>query len=37
MQGIKQFHKMLDEAVDYIKNQMVLKPRFGVILGTGLG
>jgi purine-nucleoside phosphorylase len=37
MQSIEQFHKMLDEAVRYIKGQVTLQPQIGIILGTGLG
>jgi len=37
MQPIVEFHKMLDEAVGYIKSQVKLQPRIGIILGTGLG
>ncbi len=37
MQPIEEFHKMLDEAVGYIQSQVRLKPRIGIILGTGLG
>ncbi len=37
MQTVEEFHKMLNEAVDYIKSQIDFKPQIGIILGTGLG
>ncbi len=37
MQTVEEFHKMLDEAVSYIKSQIDFKPQIGIILGTGLG
>ncbi|MFQ6008391.1 MAG: purine-nucleoside phosphorylase [Candidatus Zixiibacteriota bacterium] len=37
MLSIEGFHNMLNEAVSYIKSQVVLKPQIGIILGTGLG
>ncbi len=32
-----EIHKMLSEATDYIKSQVRLEPKIGIILGTGLG
>jgi len=37
MQTVKEFHAHLDEAVAYIKSQVDLVPKIGIILGTGLG
>jgi purine-nucleoside phosphorylase len=37
MDTIKELHKQLDEAVGYVNKQISLKPRIGIILGTGLG
>ncbi|HDL02040.1 MAG TPA: purine-nucleoside phosphorylase [candidate division Zixibacteria bacterium] len=37
MSEIKQFHKELNEAVDFIKSKIDFTPSIGIILGTGLG
>ena len=37
MQTVEQFHKELNEAVDFIKGQITFEPKIGIILGTGLG
>ncbi len=37
MQTVAEFHKMLDEAVAFIKKQVSFEPKIGIILGTGLG
>ena len=37
MQSVKEYNQMLDEAVAYIKSQVDLVPKIGIILGTGLG
>ncbi len=37
MQTVQEFHAHLDEAVAYIKSQISLTPKIGIILGTGLG
>ena len=37
MQTVEEFHAHLDEAVAYIKSQISLVPKIGIILGTGLG
>lgn len=37
METVEQFHKQLNEAVEYIKSQIDFKPTIGIILGTGLG
>ncbi len=37
MQTVEEFHRMLDEAVNYITKQVSLRPTIGIILGTGLG
>ncbi len=37
MQTVKEFRKMRDEAVAYIKSQIDFTPTIGIILGTGLG
>ncbi|HVP06925.1 MAG TPA: purine-nucleoside phosphorylase, partial [Candidatus Acidoferrum sp.] len=37
METVHEFRKMLNEAVDFIRTQTDLKPRIGIILGTGLG
>ncbi|HKK20010.1 MAG TPA: purine-nucleoside phosphorylase [candidate division Zixibacteria bacterium] len=37
MQTVAEFHKMLDEAVAFIKKQVNFEPKIGIILGTGLG
>ncbi|MEA2031678.1 MAG: purine-nucleoside phosphorylase [candidate division Zixibacteria bacterium] len=37
MQTIEEFHRMSNEATDYIKSQVNFKPEVGIILGTGLG
>ncbi len=37
METVHEFRKMLTEAVSFIRTQTDLKPRIGIILGTGLG
>ena len=37
MSEIEQFHKELQEAVNYIKSKIDFTPSVGIILGTGLG
>jgi len=37
MQSVEEYNQMLDEAVAYIKSQVDLVPKIGIILGTGLG
>ena len=37
MNTVEDFHKMRDEAVQYIKSQVKFDPKIGIILGTGLG
>ncbi len=37
MENLDEFHRMLEEAVSYVKSQVTLTPRIGIILGTGLG
>jgi purine-nucleoside phosphorylase len=37
MNSIEEFNRMLNEAVSYIKGQVSLEPKIGIILGTGLG
>jgi len=37
MSSWNDIHKMLDEAAAYVKNQVDLVPKIGIILGTGLG
>ncbi len=37
MQTVEQFHTMINEAYNYIIDQIDFKPEVGIILGTGLG
>ena len=37
MEKLDDFNRMLNEAVDYVKGQISLEPKIGIILGTGLG
>lgn len=37
METVEQFHKQLNEAVEYINSEIDFKPTIGIILGTGLG
>lgn len=37
MQSAEELRKMIDDAVTYINSRIDLKPKIGIILGTGLG
>ncbi|MCK4631673.1 MAG: purine-nucleoside phosphorylase [candidate division Zixibacteria bacterium] len=37
MEKLDDFNRMLNEAVEYVKGQISLEPKIGIILGTGLG
>ena len=37
MNTVEDFHKQLNEAVDFIKSKVSFEPKIGIILGTGLG
>ncbi|UCE23822.1 MAG: purine-nucleoside phosphorylase [Candidatus Zixiibacteriota bacterium] len=37
MSAIEELHQQLDQAVNFIRNQVSFEPKTGIILGTGLG